>query len=53
MSAENENRVKKPYQFFLEKEKSKEGFDLDELINITGWSKPTVRRYPTKNGIRF
>lgn len=36
------------YKFFSEMEKTKTGFNLDDIAKATGWSKNTVRTYISK-----
>lgn len=48
-----EDKVGKSYCFFLEKEKNKEAFKLDELLKATGWSATTAKTYLSKKWDTF
>jgi len=45
---DREDKISKSYQFFLQKEKSKEGLTLDELVASVGWSTTTAKTYVSK-----
>ncbi len=48
MPTNKANSVEKSYDFFIEKERNNESFNVEELINATGWSKVTVKTYLPK-----
>ncbi len=42
------NKLKKSYTFFVKKENESKSFKIDELVQITGWSKSTLKTYFSK-----
>jgi len=51
--SEREDKVKKSYIFFLQKENDSEGFELSELLAATGWKASTVKTYFSKKWDSF
>jgi hypothetical protein len=43
-----DNKIQKSYLFFLKKQKEKQGFELKELAQATGWSVSTIKTYLSK-----
>lgn len=44
----NKDKIRKSYQFFLEKQKRNQAFTIEDISSATGWGKCTVTTYRTK-----